>query len=90
MSAAAADADEIRRAVLGVLGGIAPEADLSALDPARNFIDQLEIDSMDLLNLAIGIHERLGIDVPESDYPKLASLRGCIDYLGAKLAARAG
>ncbi len=89
MSAAPRSAEALRSVVLEVLGEIAPEADLAGLDPARNFIDQLEIDSMDLLNLAIGIHERLGIDVPEADYPKLASLRGSVDYLAQRLAAGA-
>jgi acyl carrier protein len=77
-------ADEIRAAVLGVLGGIAPEADLDRLDPAIAFRDQLDLDSMDFLNFAIGLHEALGVDVPESDYPRLATLEGCVTYLAAK------
>ena len=77
---------EIRDLVIGVLGGIAPEADLAHLDPDAGFRDQLDIDSMDFLNLVIAIHERTGIEIPEADYPKLATLSGAIAYLRARIA----
>ena len=79
--------DEIRAAVVAVLGQIAPEADLAGLDPGVDFRDQLEIDSMDLLNFAIGVHERTGVEIPEADYAKLSSLDACVAYLAAKLGA---
>jgi acyl carrier protein len=77
--------EEIRGAVLAVLGEIAPEADLAGLAPDVDFRDQLEIDSMDLLNFAIGVHARLGVEIPEADYPKLSSLAAAVAYLAAKL-----
>lgn len=76
-----ATADDIRAAALRILGEIVPEADLSSLDPAVSFRDQLDIDSMDFLNFVIALHDTLRIEVPEADYPQLASLTGCIDYL---------
>jgi acyl carrier protein len=76
-------ADRIRQAVFDVLGEIAPEADLAALDPQESFRDQLDIDSMDFLNFVIGIDKRLGLEIPEIDYPKLASMESCIEYLEA-------
>jgi acyl carrier protein len=79
--------DEIRAALLEVLGGIAPEADLTDLDPTEDLREQLEIDSMDLLNFAIGVHERTGVEIPEVDYPKLASLDSCVAYLASRLGA---
>jgi acyl carrier protein len=45
--------------------------------------DQLDIDSMDFLNFVIALHERLGVDVPERDYPQLATFDGCVEYLAA-------
>ena len=45
------------------------------------FRDQLDLDSMDLLNFVIGLHTALGVDIPEADYSKLATLDGCVDYL---------
>ena len=73
--------DEIRATVLRVLGQIAPEADFSQLNPTRRLRDQLDIDSMDLLNFVIALHKELHVEIPEADYPKLATLQGCVDYL---------
>ena len=75
--------DELRATVLRVLGEIAPEADLAALRADVAFRDQLDLDSMDLLNFVVGLHATLGIDIPEADYPKLATLAASVDYLDA-------
>jgi acyl carrier protein len=75
--------DEIRATVLRTLGEIAPEADLSILEPDVSFRDQLDVDSMDLLNFVIALHAALHVEIPEADYPKLATLDGCVDYLTA-------
>jgi acyl carrier protein len=73
--------EEIRATVLRVLGEIAPEADLASLKPDVSFRDQLDIDSMDFLNFVIALHEALRIDIPETDYPKLATLDGCVRHI---------
>jgi len=73
--------EEIKTTVLRVLGRIAPEADLSELKPNLRIRDQLDIDSMDLLNFVIGLHKELKVEIPEADYPKLATLDGCLNYL---------
>ena len=75
--------DEIRTVVLRVLGEIAPEADLARIKPDVSFRDQLDLDSMDLLNFLIGLHETLRVDIPEADYPKLATLDGCVEHLAS-------
>jgi acyl carrier protein len=76
--------DEIKNTVLRILGGIAPEADLTQINPRVGFREQLDIDSMDLLNFAIGLKKELGVEVPEADYPKVASLDGCVEYVMEK------
>ena len=76
--------DQIKETVLRVLGQIAPEADLSQIKPNLRIRDQLDIDSMDLLNWVIGLHKELNVDIPEADYPRLATLDGCIDYLSTR------
>jgi acyl carrier protein len=81
---------DLRRVVLETLSDIAPEADLSRLDPRTSFRDQLDIDSMDQLNFVIALHEKLGVDVPERDYPKLETLAGCVDYLSARIPGERG
>jgi acyl carrier protein len=75
------NATDIRQLATQVLAGIAPEADLSSVGDREDLREALDLDSMDFLNFIIGIHERTGIDVPEEDYPLLASLDGCIAYL---------
>ena len=76
--------DEIKNTVLRILGGIAPEADLTQINPQVGFREQLDIDSMDFLNFAIGLSKELGVEVPEADYPKVASLDGCVEYVMEK------
>lgn len=76
---------EIRAAVLRVLGDIAPEADLATLVPDVELREQLDLDSMDLLNVLVGLHAALGVDVPETDYAKLTTLDACVDYLATRL-----
>jgi acyl carrier protein len=78
--------DDIRAAVLRLLGAIAPEANLTQLDPQANLREELDIDSMDFLNLMVAIHKQLGVEVPEKDYPQVATLAGCVDYVAARLA----
>jgi acyl carrier protein len=73
--------DEIRGVVLRTLGTIAPEAELDRLQPDVGFRDQLDIDSMDFLNFVIALHKELRVEIPERDYPQLATLQGCVDYL---------
>ena len=77
--------DEVKTVVLQELGNIAPEADIGGLDPNVPLRDELDIDSMDFLNLVIALHERLGVDIPEADYRRLASIKTTVDYLAARL-----
>ena len=74
--------DEIRAAVLAALAGVAPEADLSQLDPRASFRHQMDIDSVDFLNFVVALHKKLGVQVPEADYSKMVSLESCEEYLG--------
>jgi acyl carrier protein len=76
--------DEIRDTVLRALTDIAPEADPAGLRPDVGLRDQLDIDSMDFLNFIIAVHEELGVDIPEADYPRLQTLDDFVDYLTAK------
>jgi acyl carrier protein len=76
--------DELRATVLRVLGDIAPEADLASLRPDAPIRDQLDLDSMDVLNVMVGLHDALGVDIPEVDGPKLATLDACVEYLASR------
>jgi acyl carrier protein len=76
---------QVRETVLRVLSGIAPEVDLNSVDPAGDLREQMDIDSVDFLNFAIGLHRDLGVEIPDADVRKLATLNGCVAYLVAKM-----
>lgn len=77
--------DQVRDVVVEALLSVAPEIDPRALGAEQSLREQFELDSMDFLNFVIALHRRLGIDVPESDYSRLATLKGAVDYLAARL-----
>jgi acyl carrier protein len=77
--------EEIRALVVGQLRQIAPEIDVSQLDFAIDLREQVDFDSMDILNLVVAIHEATGVDIPEADYPQMVSLDGCVAYLRSRL-----
>lgn len=72
---------ELKQAVLDALADVAPDVDTSRLDPAGSFRDQFDFDSMDMLNFVTALHRNLGVDVPDVDYPQLASVDGAVAYL---------
>ena len=76
---------EIRQIVREALSNVAPEVDLDAIDPAKNLRDQIDIDSVDFLNFVIGLHNELGIEIPDADVPKLGTLNGCVVYLQTRM-----
>ena len=73
--------DELREQVLQALAGVAPEADLGALRGNVALRDQLDLDSMDFLNFLVAVHQRTGVEIPEADYGKLATLDQLVAYL---------
>jgi acyl carrier protein len=76
---------QLKKIILDALQALAPEADLSALPPDVDLRRELDIDSFDYLNIMIALHEKLGVDIPESDYAKLTTLSGMLIYLSARL-----
>ena len=80
------NSEDIRRAVVTALCDVAPEIEAYKLDPKAELRSTLDLDSMDFLNFVLGLHKALGIDIPEADYRKLASLDACVAYIAARLA----
>jgi len=74
---------QLRDVVTEALTQVAPEIDAGALDPAAGLSEQLDLDSMDFLNVIVAIHEQTGIEIPERDYAKLATLDDAVAYLAA-------
>ncbi len=76
-------ADQILAVIRDELARLAPEVDFDTADRNRPIQQEFDIDSMDFLNFITAVHHRLGIDIPEIDYPKLDTLDGAIGYLMA-------
>lgn len=76
--------EEIRAAVIAAITSVAPEVDPAELDGAVALRKQVDLDSMDWLNVIVGLHDRLGVDIPETDYARLTSLDAIVEYLAAK------
>ena len=72
---------EIRDAVKDILSDISPEEDLSGLKDEAPFREQLELDSMDFLDIVMELRKRYRVQVPEEDYKALVSMQSTVDYL---------
>ena len=76
---------EIRETILDILSDIAPDEDLTKLKDDVPFREQLELDSMDFLDIVMELRKRYNVEVPEADYMQLASLSSSVAYLEPKL-----
>ncbi len=79
---------DISAIILDIISSIAPDEDLSNIKPEVRLREQIDLDSMDFLDIVMELRKRHGIEVPEEDYPKLASLNSCVEYLGPKMAGK--
>lgn len=80
------DAD-ILAVIRDELARLAPEIAFEALDPTRDLRDQVDLDSMDFLNLLTALHQRLGVEIPDAEAAKLSSLQSLVAYLARRGAA---
>jgi len=78
------DEGQIRAGVIATLRMIAPEIEEAAIEADAPLRDQVDLDSMDWLNVILGLHERFGIDIPEADYGRLGTLKDVVAYLAAR------
>jgi acyl carrier protein len=79
--------EQIRQQVLQALQSIAPEVQAAQLRSDRPLRDEVDLDSMDWLRFISAVHQRLGVNIPEIDYPQIGSLDSLLTYLGQRLAA---
>jgi acyl carrier protein len=77
--------NEIKEIVLKIISEIAPDEDLSQIKPGVELREQIDLDSMDFLDIVMELRKRYKVDVPEADYKELATLDGCVAYLGPRL-----
>lgn len=76
--------DEIRAGVMATLLTIAPELAGEPLASDRALREQVDLDSMDWLNVIVGLHQRFGVDIPEADYARLTTLDAIVAYLAGR------
>lgn len=77
--------DNIRQAILDIIKDIAPDENLSTIKDEIRLRDQLDLDSMDFLDIVMELRKRYGVEVPEAEYMQLASLESSVNYLEPKL-----
>ena len=73
--------EEVRQAVVDILEDIAPDEDVSSIKDDVTLREQMDLDSMDFLDIVMELRKRFNIEVPESDYQELVSMDSCIQYL---------
>jgi acyl carrier protein len=76
----------VRQIVIDIITDIAPDEDVSNLDDKISLREQLDLDSMDFLDIVMELRKRHKVEVPQEDYPKLATLESCVTYLSPKFA----
>jgi len=79
-------AANVRQIVLDIISDIAPDEDVTVLDDKKSLREQLDLDSMDFLDIVMELRKRHKVEVPQEDYPKLATLESCVAYLSPKFA----
>ena len=77
---------DVRQIVIDIISDIAPDEDVTALDDSKSLREQLDLDSMDFLDIVMELRKRHKVEVPQEDYPKLATLESCVAYLSPKFA----
>ncbi|MEL6896513.1 MAG: acyl carrier protein [Planctomycetota bacterium] len=76
---------EIREEIIDILEDIAPDDDMEGMDDSKPFRDQLELDSMDFLDIVMELRKRHRVQIPEEDYGNLASMESTVTYLEPKM-----
>jgi acyl carrier protein len=77
--------DEIKDMILEIIEDIDEDAEFDTLDADKPLRDQLDLDSMDFLDIVMELRKRYKLQIPEEEYPELATLASCVNYLEPKL-----
>ncbi len=72
---------DVKEAILSILADIAPDEDVSSINDQDKLRDQIDLDSMDFLDIVMELRKRFNIEVPEKDYGQLATMASCVTYL---------
>jgi len=79
------EAGEVRKIVFDIIEDVALDEDLTNLDDSLALREQLDLDSMDFLDIVMELKKRHKVEVPQEDYPRLATMNSCVEYLTPKM-----
>jgi acyl carrier protein/GNAT superfamily N-acetyltransferase len=82
--------EEVRRAVQATIETIAPGTDVLQILPDQPLRRQIDLDSMDWLNVIAELERRLSIEIPESDHGRLATLDSIVAYVASRQSRHPG
>ena len=77
--------EQVRQVVLNIISDIAPDEDMATIKDEISLREQLDLDSMDFLDIVMELRKRHKVEVPAEDYPKLATMASCVTYLTPKM-----
>ncbi len=77
--------EDLRNVIVNIIAKIEPDGDINTIEDSAPLRDQLELDSMDFLDIVLEIRKRYKIKIPEEDYPELQTMDSTINYLLPKL-----
>ena len=79
------EATAVRQIVIDILEDVALDEDLTSIKDSEPLRDQLDLDSMDFLDIVMELKKRHKVEVPQEDYPRLATMDSCVEYLTPKM-----
>lgn len=80
------NSEQVKTVVLDIIADVAPDEEMDDLKSSESLRDQLDLDSMDFLDIVMELRKRHKVEVPSEDYPRLATLDSCVEYLTPKFA----
>ncbi|HXH73940.1 MAG TPA: acyl carrier protein [Bacteriovoracaceae bacterium] len=80
---------QVRNAVISIIQEIAPDSDTSSLDDTLSLREQVDLDSMDFLDLVMELRKRHQVEVPKEDFACLKTMESCVTYLLPKFGQKA-
>ncbi|HUX48341.1 MAG TPA: acyl carrier protein [Dehalococcoidia bacterium] len=77
--------EEIKSVLMEIVAEIIPDEDLTNLKGDIPIREQVELDSMDFLDIIMELRKRYSIEVPEDDYMQLATIDSSVAYLEPRM-----
>ena len=75
-----ASAEEIREGLAGILNEVADVAPGDVSDE-KSFVDDLDVDSLSMVEVAMAAEEKFGVKIPDDELPKLKTVGDAVSYI---------